>query len=373
MKNRLLPPLVLLFIVQLHAYSQSKYSVLSDTVHHKDSNTLFLHADFMHFLRNTEYFNPIVEGYTLIGATSRVGFQYNASRNTSVYAGVEAISFWGSEPFHNILPDLGVSYSNPKGLKITMGSLPHAHERQTVTMIANNERVFYRTRDRGIDLLLVKKRFNSNMWLAWQQFLLPGSRSQEMFVIGQNTELKLLRIKDLDISIPLQFTVHHQGGQINASFMPVKMIYNNAAGIRMTIKTTGGSLATEYHYVGHKLASRESDIPYRNGMGHYAKLTYNSRHLYAGAGYWQAFQYFSPEGEPIFMSVSTRIPPEDPPSHQPHRQLLHNELYYKTHVARGLTLLSGIEVLYDIRNSLIDYNYTLTIRWSDDFKLWTRK
>jgi hypothetical protein len=354
-------------------FPQDKYSIISDTTFPADTGTLYLHAEFTHFIRNNEYFNPIVEGYTLIGASTREGLLYAPSSNTRVYAGVEALSFWGGKPFHFFLPDFSFMARYRSGFSLVMGTLPAAHQRGYIPLLLDQETLFSSPRERGLSIGFARKHVNWNTYLAWQRFLLPAEHAQEILDVGTNLDIKAIHTSSFILSLPLQFTAHHQGGQINDQFMPVKMNYNNAAGIKTRLLLSGIVMGGEYYFVGHKLDSGTGDIPFLNGMGHYSRLYFESSLFLFQASYWDGYQYYSPLGEDIYSSVSVRIPLTNPPSHQPFRQLLNYDGYFKIKIAKTVSLLTGVELFYDIRNTILDYNYMLAIRWSGDFMLWKKK
>jgi len=334
-----------------------------------DTSALLFHTEFNHFLRNDEYFNPIVEGYTLLGFSTRQGVSYQPTEKVKIYAGVEALAFWGGKPFHRVLPDVSLQYEASHDFNILMGTLPGNARRKMVPQLSDCENMFVKPAERGLEFILNRKYIDWDGWLSWENFLLPGAHDQEQFVVGQKVDVKIIRTIFVNITIPLQFTLFHRGGQINDEFMPVKMFYNNAAGLKTDLKIGDRNVSAEYYFVGHKVASRASDIPYRNGLGHFYRLSYSSAHIVSATGYWNGWHYYSPEGEPIYMSVSVRIPLEDPTTNQEKRKLVTQELYYKTREVKGFVLAAGAELYYDLENSILDYNYTLVMRYSGDFLL----
>ena len=186
-------------LLPFHAISQHKFTSLIDSTHIQttDSGSIHFHSEFTQFLRNDEYFSPIVEGYTLLGASTRQGLIYYPSAKTRVYAGVEALSYWGDKPFVHVLPDFNLLYRSGKGFQLQMGSLVNETEKDLAPLISNCENIFAKPLERGIDILFDKKLLKWNAWLAWQQFLKPYEHSQEIFVIGQNLEIKILNTKHI--------------------------------------------------------------------------------------------------------------------------------------------------------------------------------
>jgi len=116
--------------------------------------------------------------------------------------------------------------------------------------------------------------------------------------------------------------------------------------------------------LGYKDAGSHQTQPYTNGDGHYLRSQFTTKHYNIAASYWQGSQFYAAEGEQIYSSVSQTIPLSNPSSDQKNRKLFIVEFYYNGQLAKNLHLLCGAELYQDAINNILDYNLSLSIRYS---------
>jgi len=363
---------ILIFsLVCTQNFAQNKYSYISDSVFPKirkvDTNTVYFHADIHQFFYNTEYFNPIVEGFTLPGTSFRPGFFIMPSPRVKVYAGIETMWYDGDSIQMFVKPDFYISYLIDTNFWIQIGTLQPLANRQFMPMMQNAEDLFTTWSERGIEIKADKKRFYWNIFVDWMHFLHPDAHSQEHIHLGNILAYHLINNSQYKVSIPLHFTAYHEGGQINDVWMPDHIVYNNAFGIQAKRFFSSNTVGLDYFFFGYKDGSSHSNYPFTNGYGNYISATFKSKHIIGDIDYWNCYHYYSPFSEPIYTSVSQAIPLSTPPSNQNYRSLITAGCYYQTHLAKGVNLLVGGKIYYDAINKILDYSYELSIRYSADF------
>lgn len=353
-----------------NTFSQSPFSILSATDSiANDTNHLYLHGDLTQFLKNNEYFSPIVEGYTLFGTNLKAGGFLQPSPKAKVYLGFTAIKFYGDKHIDTFSPECYIDYRFNKSVSVVMGSLYRRPELHLIPMLTNHETAFTESSNEGLSFVFDTKRLQWNIWVAWLNFLHPNEHSQEKIFLGNTLEYAFVKSNRIEIAIPFQFTAYHLGGQINDEFTPLHMIFNNAAGLSGTYNFDRSNIKARYCFVGYKDNSSKSDYVYQNGNGHLVDVSYTSKHIQTALSYWNGFQFFSPVGETYYSSISARIPLDNPPQNQPKRELLTAHFYYNTQLAKGLQLMCGTQLLFDTKNSICDYSYSFVLRYSGSYKL----
>jgi hypothetical protein len=321
------------------------------------------------FMKDNEYFNPIVEGYTLLGTTVKQGFYYTPTSKTKIYAGVAALWYDGDKSFNFIDPELSIQYNFNNHFSMIMGSLPSMQHHAITPMMLNSENFLTKPSEKGIEFLMDNKHLRWNTWISWEQFLHPYQHSQEYIYMGNSLEYIPIKTDNFSLSLPLQFSIYHHGGQINDVWMPLLLMYNNAVGINPKLYVNHSVISLAYYYLGYKDAASHQTQPFSNGDGHYISSMYASKHFNVSASYWQGYQFYAPEGEQIYSSVSQTIPLSTPSTDQKNRKLFIVEFYYNNQLAKNLHLLCGTEFYDDVINSILDYNLSLSLRYSGDLLL----
>jgi len=88
-----------------------------------DSQKLLLHIVNKNFFKNNEYFNPIEEGYTLIGFLAEPSLVYHPGKTTRLEAGVTLLKYQGRGGFYLSEPLLRLQYHPAPFFQMIMGRL----------------------------------------------------------------------------------------------------------------------------------------------------------------------------------------------------------------------------------------------------------
>ncbi len=100
----------------------------------------------------------------------------------------------------------------------------------------------------------------------------------------------------------------HFGGQISNYPEHVETYFNFASGLRINFdlaQKTAGQLGVEYlQFLNNEL----NGIPasgIKHGYASWFRLHYTYKVFYVGAAYWKSHNFFAPNGDQIYSSVST--------------------------------------------------------------------
>lgn len=354
-----------------NSFSQSPFAIISanDSLSN-DSNRLYLHGDLTQFLKNNEYFSPIVEGYTLFGTNLKAGGFIQPSSKAKVYLGLNAIKFYGDSSQMTIKPECYIQYHLNKHSSVLMGSLYNRPELKLLPILTDHETMLTECSKEGLAFNINTNRLHWDIWVAWLNYLHAKQHAQEKIFLGIVLDYDIIKTNKIELSIPFQFTVYHLGGQINDMFTPLHMMINNAIGLACKYKlASNSSIVARYSYVGYADKSSYIDYAYQvgNGDGHFADLTYKSKHIQTAFSYWKGNQFYSPVGETYYSSISARIPLDIPLKNQKTRELVTAHFYYNTQLAKGLSLLCGTQLFYDTKNGMCDYSYSFMLRYSGNY------
>jgi hypothetical protein len=334
---------------------------------------LSLSISSINFVRNNEYFNPITEGYTLLGFFFRPQLVYTPTQKVTLRAGTHLLKYWGTEKFSQVKPLFSVSLNLTKSTTLTLGSLSGSDKHRFYDPHFSDEGLYNEYSEDGFQLATTKKHIFNDMWLNWENFIFKGDSTREIIAFGESFIYTSSQITDfMNFEIPLQLQLKHFGGQISNYPEPVETFFNIAAGLKINFKTAGerfGKASIEYQQFINREFNGEAKSGISSGYASWARLTYTYKTISAGGSYWRSHDFYAPNGNPIFSSIS---------DYQPgvvihDRRLITNFIYLDILPESFLVLHLGIDTFYDIDLKRLDNAVTLHISFDKLFRLATIK
>lgn len=323
-----------------------------------DTNALFLSIHNANFLKNNEYYNEYVDGYTKLGFFLKPRLTYVLSEKTRLSAGVHLLKYAGSDHFHQIKPVFSLNHQLSPHLNLVMGTLNNAQHHHLIDPIYHFENYLDKHIENGVQFLMDHPAIRADVWINWQRFILQGSDLREQFESGVSTDIPLWgRNKDFSVGVPFQLLIQHKGGQIDQSGKPISTLYNMATGLSFKLKTGSGwirSVSLNNHLVLYRDASPQKRQPYDQGHAIYSSLNLNRKNLSLELAYWNAYQYLSFSGNPIFQAYSVKR--SSVPDTQ--RELFAGRLKY-TRQYRDVQLLVNLDSYFDPHNHKFDFGFGL--------------
>lgn len=252
--------------------------------------------------------STLIEGYTLIGYFLQPELVYLPSEKISLRVGAHLLNYSGTGKFTLIKPVFSTTYSFARNSSIIIGSLSGSDKHNMFDPHFNSERLYNNYSEDGLQLITSNDRLFSDTWLSWENFIFKGDSTREIFTAGESFRFSSSLIGDVfRFEIPVQLQFKHYGGHISNYPEHVETYFNLAAGARVNIdiaRKRYGQAGIEYLvFTGSELTGKSaSGITY--GYAEWYKLHYAFKSLNLGVGYWTAHDFFAPNGNPIYGSVS---------------------------------------------------------------------
>ncbi|MBN2681348.1 MAG: hypothetical protein JXR58_02460 [Bacteroidales bacterium] len=356
------------FIIVLSGFSQDYNSFLYSNKNFEaaDSGSLKFRINTTSFFKNNEYFNYITEGYTNIGYFVQPSLVYTAFPNLQFEAGGHFLSFSGLNKFHQTLPVFRAHYTNHKGFHFVMGTIYGTLNHKLIEPIYRFENYIEKNTENGIQLIFDKKFFNLDIWVDWEQFIFQNDINQEHISGGYSGSINLLKLKDIEFSIPFQSTIYHEGGQVDLANKSDLLLVNTASGLTIEKKNNNGfikSISLSGFYLTYGDFSDEQYKRYKNGNAVFSNVFIKTLALNFFAGYWSGHKYISTKGEPLFNAVSQMYTTY----FEPDKDLLLLKFIYERNLYKGVLLGVRLETYYGLIYNKTDFSYGVHLVFDRDF------
>ncbi len=341
------------------------------TVNPADSNKLFLGINMLGFVKDNEFFDTVIEGYTLFGYQLNPYLSYNISKNVRLDAGVYVQKDFGNDDYSEVQPTLSLKIRN-NNVNFIFGTLEGSVHHRLIEPLYDFERVLNNRLENGAQLIWMKD--NSlflDAWIDWQKMIYANSTEPERFVAGVSFNKTLFTFGNMHVDLPLQLVASHQGGQIDTVDNEVITQFNMAGGL--TLEGTGAGIIKSW---GMKLyatsfnTNASTPVFNEDGVGFfvnpYVKTTFG---LTVMGSYWYGNQFLTVQGSPLYTSVNDQYPMRVDKT----RELVMLRFLYDLKVADGLTLTARAEPFYDTYAESIEYSFGLYLNFSERFFLLNAK
>ncbi|MGC8824947.1 MAG: hypothetical protein ACP5PZ_10215 [Bacteroidales bacterium] len=320
---------------------------------------LILNISTSNFVKDNEYFNQMVEGYTLIGFWAEPTLKYNISKQTNICAGLSAVRFFGKSGFYAHEPIMSVEHWFSQRVSLTMGSLP-CYQRGLPPPLLDPERYYLKRVDNGALLRVIGSAFSSETWLSWDRFSFYGDSTQEHISAGSSSLLAVLKGESFKIQLPLYLVITHKGGQVLRPKQPIETLVNAGSGLRLVWIHERFSVEINPNgFIYRKLSSHPSQ-PFTFGWALYPVFHLSYGNLTWESSWWHGQKFIAPRGEPIYSQIST----VQPNYFENIRNVATNKIAYHSSLAKGLQLETALEGYYFPSEKRMDYNFWLHFNWN---------
>lgn len=320
---------------------------------------LRLRLGLNHFIKNNEYFNAIVEGYTLIGYQFTPLLVWPLSSKTKVEGGVYFLRYHGQSRWEEIRPVLSITHQFSKEMKLQLGTLEGALQHGLLPMIYHPERLIRNSIEEGIQWKKTGTGINWDAWLNWEQFSSFDAPKPEVISAGVIVKYQTSQQRPWSIGGNLQWVAKHRGGQLDSLNQPNISRFNTGAQIQIDRKFSGlvlQKISFESAYVGARDDSHKKQLPFQQGWGIAQKLRFELPGIKIEGGYWSGHGYFAPMGEPIYQSVTDR---RDTTFQEGDRFLITSSASYEHTLTKGVHLGIQWEGFYHPKEQSLDFSYAL--------------
>ena len=334
-----------------------------------DSQRVKLGIYFLGYNKNNEYFNKIIDGYTLFGMQAVPYLSYQASRKVRIDAGVFARKDFGQTDFIQVEPLLSIRYQQGP-FNVLFGTLEGSLNHRLIEPLYDFERIVLDRLEEGLQFLVKRPSTFLDVWINWERMIYRGSQDQEEVSGGISFNQKLLGNEVWHLKLPLQGIAYHKGGQIDLNPDPLITRVNLAGGIELERKWAHGllrSLSFQPYAVWFRDFSNEVVIPYQEGGGWYLNLAAASRHLTAMLSYWEGEKFVSIKGGGLYQSVSTNF--KNPDFTQEKRKLLILRLLLEVPITQNLEVSTRFEPYYDFGFRKFEFSHGMYLNYKTNFNL----
>jgi hypothetical protein len=209
--------------------------------------------------------------------------------------------------------------------------------------------------------------------LSWENFIFKGDNTREVFTFGESFNYTSSSVADvLQFEVPLQVQFKHLGGQISNYPEQVETFFNLATGLKINIDIQHreyGQASIEYLQFINKELNGEPLSGISSGHASWLRLNYIFKSLDIGATYWRAHNFYAPNGNTLFGSVSDYqinvVVPE--------RKLITNHIYFTLLPESYLKLFLGLNTYYNIDTKRLDNSIALHLSFDKLIRLATLK
>lgn len=327
----------------------------------------------INFIRNNEYSNPVTEGYTLIGYFLHPEIIYLPSEKISLKIGAHLLSYSGTNRYSLIKPLFSTTYYFARNSFITIGSLAGSETHRMSDPHFSRERLYNSYSEDGFQLKHLGEHFFSDTWLSWENFIFKGDAEREIFTAGESFRFTSSPISGfLRIEIPVQLQLKHYGGQISNYPEKVETYLNASTGVRLAIlpaSEKSGTSGLEYLYFRGSSLTKNAPSGIESGNGNWLKIFYGFKSSEIEAGFWTSRDFFAPNGNYIFGSVSDHL--ENVTVHS--RKIITGSLSFTLRPESFIELYIGFDGYYDIDLKRFDNALTLHMRFDKLFRLMSLK
>jgi hypothetical protein len=351
--------LMLIATAKAYSFSFPPYHPLLNNTYVKDSNALYFNFYNANFLWNNEFFNDIVNGYTLIGYFITPEFQYHLTPNIKIQAGVHLLKYTGTDDFTTITPTYSVIYTK-HDFTLIMGKIKGTINHRLLEPMLFSERYFTNNLENGVQYLLNKEKLHMDLWLDWKSFIFPMDNKQEELVAGLSLIPSPIKNENWEVSVPFSLLAGHRGGQIDASTANMKTVMNYSAGLHFQKNLPFrflDKIIFETHALGFRDNSPTVESLFEKGNGFMNQLSMGYNDNFFNVAYWNSSQFLSLLGHPIYQSYSEK----GDEFNQRNREILSFHLFYSKSIHKSIYLGLMGDTYIDLINGDTDYSMGLSL------------
>lgn len=326
------------------------------------------------FSKNNEYFNKIADGYTLFGYQLNPKLTYQPAPFVRIDAGIFLWKDFGSSGYQDIAPTFSAKIAK-ENWSLLFGTLEGNLNHGYIEPLYDFERVITNRLENGLQYQLQTHAVKLDAWVDWAHMLYRGEDDQERINGGAVVGFKLLEqegkgnLEDsIRLTLPVQFTAQHRGGQIDASELPLLTVVNTAVGLELEKKYNRKvlhRLYTKNYLVGFKDFSNVHLLPYKQGYGIYLNAGVDTKYQDVMLSYWRGDGYIAELGGRLYQSASTTF--KNPDFLQEERELLILRLMKDVEILDNLYLAIRLEPVVDLNDPKLEFSNSFYLTFDTDF------
>ena len=322
------------------------------------------------FFKDNEYFNKIVDGYTLFGTQLNPQLVYYPTNNLRLEGGIFLWKDFGNPVLQQVRPTFRATYTVKKH-EFVLGNIRPNLNHNYIEPLFNFERVMLKPLEEGLQYRYLGDRLFVDVWVDWLRQQYRYSNYQEQIAGGVSSSYSLTRPESaIQVALPFQFTGQHHGGQIDTLRKPLQTLFNEAVGIeaRMMLGNRHRALRFNGYVLGFQDYSfTAGQLPFKYGNGLYLNTTLETHYADVMLSYWQGSRFISPLGGDLFQSLSRTV--SDPGFLDRERRILLVRLVRDFRISDAAALTVRVEPLYDFNAQLLDFSFGVYLNFRQQWLL----
>lgn len=321
------------------------------------------------FFKDNEYFNDIVEGYTLFGTQLNPQLVYYPTKELRLEAGVFLWKDFGTPTLRQVRPTYRATWTHGPH-QFIFGNIRANLNHGYIEPLLDFERVMLKPLEEGLQYRYLSDRVFLDVWVDWLRQEYAGVSYQEQIAGGLSSRFGLTKPGSrVQVAIPVQFTAQHHGGQIDTLHAPIQTLFNYATGVeaRVPLGARGAALRLNAYAVGFDDHSTVFRLPYTGGNGLYLNGTLETRYVDVMASYWRGHQFYAPLGGNYYQSIASRY--GTPGYTDAERRLLLLRLLRDFRISDAAALTVRVEPVYDFNRQLLDFSFGIYLNFRQEWLL----
>jgi len=368
MKRTILAVVLVLFATRMFAQDIAGLNSGYKEVDATELKNLGFRFESLSFFLNNEYAGDIADGYTWTGAWFRPKLTYTLAEKLKLEAGGHFLRYHSRDNFTISRPWFSAQYLLSDKLSAVFGNLDQNDNHGLLKQLWDPEHVLTDAPEEGLQFLYKSKFMDMQTWVNWEQLIMKGDPFQEHFTVGISGIGRIYSNSDIGVSVPLQFLVYHQGGEIDSSPLGVVTHYNYATGLELGFNTGSESFRKvnfNSYWLGYNCPDGPAPLVYTSGHALSFVVSADTRWGNFFLDYWNAYRFASPFGKKLYLSVSDK----DTSLSQTDRSIAALNYVLKKQIAKGVHFAVQGEALFDFLNSDFSYGYSFYLVINQDFFL----
>ena len=323
------------------------------------------------FFKDNEYFNKIVDGYTLYGTQLNPQLVYYPTKDLRLEGGVFLWKDFGNPQLKQVRPTFRATWTMGKQ-QIILGNIRANLHHNYIEPMFNFERVMLNPLEEGIQMRYTGKRLFVDQWVDWQRQQYRYSNYQEEVAGGLSSSYRISPDNSpWTVALPFQFTAIHHGGQIDTLDKPLQTVFNEAFGLEAR-RTLGGPTLRAFRFNGYVLGYQDysftkGQFPFQYGRALYLNGTLETRFADVMVSYWQGSRFMAPLGGDLYQSASRTV--SNPDFLDRKRNIIFVRLLRDFRISDGAALTARVEPVFDLNAKLLDYSFGIYLNFRQDWLL----
>ncbi len=341
-----------------------------NTAHFPVAGNVHLSLNAFTFFKDNEYFNKIVDGYTLFGTQLNPQLVYYPTKDLCLEAGVFLWKDFGNPTLQQVRPTYRATWT-VKNHQFILGNIRSHLNHNYIEPLFNFERVMLKPLEEGVQYRHLGQRLFVDVWVDWQRQQYRYSNYQEEIAGGISSSYRLTTDQSAwQVAVPFQFTATHHGGQIDTLNKPLQTLFNEAFGLE--VRRSLGQHVRAVRFNAYALGFQDhsftfGQLPFKNGTAFYLNGTLETKYGDAMLSYFEGEHFISPLGGDLYQGLSRTV--SDPTYAETVRRVLLLRLLRDFRISDAAALTVRVEPVYDFRGRKTDFSFGFYLNFRQEWLL----